>query len=74
MFEREGAGFKPPAAFPRKALVAWSTHDLPTLGGWWRGHDLDTRESLKPSINLRKHQWSLPLDQVTREQDDPDTL
>jgi (1->4)-alpha-D-glucan 1-alpha-D-glucosylmutase len=46
MFERDGAAFKPPASYPRRALVAWSTHDLPTLAGWWREDDLDTREKL----------------------------
>jgi (1->4)-alpha-D-glucan 1-alpha-D-glucosylmutase len=46
-FERsEGGAFKPPAAYPREALVAISTHDLPTLAGWWRGHDLQLRLAL----------------------------
>ena len=40
-FERDAAGeFKPPSDFPREALVAVSTHDLPTLAGWWEGEDL----------------------------------
>ena len=46
-FERDAAGeFKPPADFPREALVAVSTHDLPTLAGWWEGEDLALRERL----------------------------
>ena len=46
-FEREqGGAFKPPESYPRDSLVAVSTHDLPTLAGWWRGHDLDVRQSL----------------------------
>ncbi len=46
-FERDGAGeFKAPADFPREALVAVSTHDLPTLAGWWRGEDLALRRRL----------------------------
>ncbi|WP_291993374.1 malto-oligosyltrehalose synthase [Candidatus Accumulibacter sp. ACC003] len=48
LFERSPEGnFKPPAEYPRQALVAVSTHDLPTLQGFWKGHDLDTRASLK---------------------------
>ncbi len=43
-FEREGARFKPPSYYPRKALAAIATHDLPTLAGWWRGLDTDLRE------------------------------
>jgi len=46
-FERDGqGGFKAPAQYPRQALVAASTHDLPTLAGWWRSHDLQLRQSL----------------------------
>jgi (1->4)-alpha-D-glucan 1-alpha-D-glucosylmutase len=46
-FERDGAGaFKPPHDYPREALVAVSTHDLPTLAGWWQGRDVSLRGSL----------------------------
>ncbi len=46
-FERDGAGeFKRPAEFPREALVTVSTHDLPTLAGWWQGADLALRQRL----------------------------
>ncbi len=44
-FEREGDGaFKPPHAYPRKALAAIATHDLPTFAGWWRGLDTALRQ------------------------------
>jgi (1->4)-alpha-D-glucan 1-alpha-D-glucosylmutase len=46
-FERNTAGdFKAPAEYPAQAIVAASTHDLPTLAGWWAGADLVLRESL----------------------------
>ena len=46
-FEREADGrFKAPDAYPRDALTAITTHDLPTFVGWWRGVDTDTRQSL----------------------------
>jgi (1->4)-alpha-D-glucan 1-alpha-D-glucosylmutase len=46
-FERsEGGEFKPPADYPKQALVAASTHDLPTLAGWWAGRDLTLRAEL----------------------------
>ena len=46
-FERDHeGGFKAPAQYPRQALVAASTHDLPTLAGWWGSHDLQLRQSL----------------------------
>ena len=56
LFERSDDGnFKPPAEYPRQALVAVSTHDLPTLNGFWQGNDLDLRNTLKlyPSEELR---------------------
>jgi (1->4)-alpha-D-glucan 1-alpha-D-glucosylmutase len=46
LFEREDGGFKRPSVYPRDALVAWSTHDLPTIAGWWQDEDLRTRASL----------------------------
>lgn len=48
LFERtDDGGFQAPQAYPRQALVSVSTHDLPTLSGFWNGSDLDTRADLK---------------------------
>ena len=46
LFEREGRGFRGAASYPREALVAWSTHDLPTFTGWWAAQDVRTRVEL----------------------------
>ena len=47
-FEREHDGsFKPPSSYPRKALAAIATHDLPTFAGWWKGLDTDLRQTFK---------------------------
>ncbi|MFZ1110661.1 MAG: glycogen debranching protein GlgX [Rhodomicrobium sp.] len=45
-FEREGDGFLPPEAYPKKSLACLSTHDLPTLKGWWQGEDIREKEAL----------------------------
>ncbi len=46
-FERDDAGaFKPPSGWTRRAAAMTSTHDLPTVAGWWAGHDLDWRARL----------------------------
>jgi 4-alpha-glucanotransferase len=47
MFEQEPNGrFKPPSAYLKNALATVTTHDLPTLRGWWESHDLDLRDRL----------------------------
>jgi glycogen operon protein len=45
-FERDGARFLPPARYPAKAAACVSTHDLPTVAGWWNGRDIDERSAL----------------------------
>ncbi len=46
-FERgEHGRFKKPGEYPRDAMSVFTTHDLPTLRGWWHGGDLDLREEL----------------------------
>jgi len=57
--ERDARGeFAPPDAFPAQALVAITTHDLPTLAGYWQGNDLTLRSELQlfPSDSLREEQ------------------
>ena len=46
VFEKEADRMKAPAAFPAQALVAFGTHDLPSLAGWWRGIDVAARRNL----------------------------
>jgi (1->4)-alpha-D-glucan 1-alpha-D-glucosylmutase len=44
LFERDVNGvFNAPATYPEAALATASTHDLPTLAGWWAGHDIAVR-------------------------------
>jgi 4-alpha-glucanotransferase len=46
-FERAQDGaFAAPEAYPRQALVSVSTHDLPTLRGFWTSRDIRWRELL----------------------------
>lgn len=43
-FERDNNGtFIPPEQWPSSALATSTTHDLPTIHGWWQGNDIDWR-------------------------------
>lgn len=42
-FERNDQGFIPPAKWPGAAMATSSTHDLPTIAGWWTGRDIEWR-------------------------------
>jgi 4-alpha-glucanotransferase len=39
-FERDGAGFAAPDRWDHGAVAMTSTHDLPTVAGWWHGADI----------------------------------
>ncbi|SDE27794.1 4-alpha-glucanotransferase [Rhodospira trueperi] len=46
-FERHlDQSLKAPPDYPAKAAVAVGTHDLPTLRGYWTGHDLEVKNAL----------------------------
>lgn len=58
-FERWGDGsMKPPQEYPANALAAVTTHDLPTLIGYWRGLDIELRSRLNlyPSDEMQQRQ------------------
>lgn len=47
-FERDKRGrFIAPDKWPKQRLALTSTHDLPTVAGWWRGRDSDWQDKLK---------------------------
>jgi len=56
-FERGKNRFLPPQDWSADAAAMTSTHDLPTVAGWWRGHDIETRRELglvaDPGAELR---------------------
>lgn len=45
-FERDGGYFVEPARWPRACVAMTSTHDLPTVAGWWSARDLEWRDRL----------------------------
>jgi (1->4)-alpha-D-glucan 1-alpha-D-glucosylmutase len=66
LFEREGGGaFKQPNAYPEQALVAATTHDLPTLKGFWEGRDI----TLKQEAHLYPRKEDIEQDWRMRAED-----
>jgi (1->4)-alpha-D-glucan 1-alpha-D-glucosylmutase len=58
-FERRDDGrLKPPQEYPVDAVAAVTTHDLPTLAGFWQGLDIDLRDGLHlfPDEEVRNRQ------------------
>ncbi len=43
IFEQNAEGFKLPYDYPAQALVSTTTHDLPTIAGFWTGEDIGAR-------------------------------
>ncbi len=49
-FERDAARhFTAPSGWTRQAAAMTTTHDLPTVAGWWQGRDIDWRVRLDPA-------------------------
>jgi len=60
LFEQDNTHFKPILDWPDNALATTSTHDLPTLNGWWHGRDIDWNARLSlidanTEIEWRQH-------------------
>ena len=46
LFQRDGMRFLRPGEWPDSAIATTTTHDLPTIAGWWRERDIDWRAKL----------------------------
>lgn len=45
-FERDGLNFSSPRNWTETAIAMTTTHDLPTIAGWWQGRDIAWRDRL----------------------------
>ncbi|WP_249673203.1 4-alpha-glucanotransferase [Pseudomonas abieticivorans] len=65
LFEQHHTGhFKHVLEWPDDALATSTTHDLPTLNGWWHARDIDWNHKLTLIDSHTEHQW-----RETREQE-----
>lgn len=59
-FEHEADGrYRDPQWYPSASLATITTHDLPTLKGFWQGNDIQWRDRLGiyPDSGARDHDW-----------------
>ncbi len=53
-FERDKTdAFVSPEHWTQRAVAMTSTHDLPTVAGWWSGRDIEWQEKLHPSADAQ---------------------
>ncbi len=51
-FARDRKGnFRPPQQWFKHSAAMTTTHDLPTLVGWWRGRDLEWRDAIAGTVD-----------------------
>ncbi|WP_028237924.1 4-alpha-glucanotransferase [Stutzerimonas azotifigens] len=43
LFEQHNGHFQAPQQYSAQALATTTTHDIPTIAGWWQGRDIDWR-------------------------------
>lgn len=66
-FERDWPNpvFLPPEAYPEMALTAVTTHDLPTLRGYWAGRDIEVKNRL--GIYPDEEAWQKDIEERGRD-------
>ncbi len=70
--KRPDGSFRLPSEYPRQALVSVTTHDLPTIAGFWTGADIESRRAAG-TIDENGYHWQM-ADRVKEKQKLLDTL
>src|SRR3546814_16322600 len=63
--ERDHGLYVDPSRWPREAMATTTTHDLPTVAGWWQGRDIDWRAQ----VGLFAPEGSEHADRAERHED-----
>jgi 4-alpha-glucanotransferase len=64
-----GKGFKPPQRWDRNAVATTTTHDLPTVTGWWRGADITWRNRIGQTLPRADGRDPVEVAQAERAED-----
>jgi len=65
-FEQDRDGFLPPARWDPNGVATTTTHDLPTVAGWWSGHDIDWRHRIGQTLPRDDGQDAIGFEQAQR--------
>ncbi len=68
LFEKTKNGnFLPPSRYPQQAMIACTTHDLPTLRGFWLGRDIEWKRTLGlyPRLAMADKDWEVRMQEKT---------
>ena len=66
LFEQQDGRFTDSQDWPDNALATSTTHDLPTLNGWWRARDIDWNRKLDLVDEPTEQQWRESREQERR--------
>ncbi|SDI44509.1 4-alpha-glucanotransferase [Paraburkholderia phenazinium] len=64
-----GRGFKQPQRWDRNAVATTTTHDLPTVTGWWRGADIIWRNRIGQTMPRADGRDPVEVAQAERAED-----
>jgi 4-alpha-glucanotransferase len=68
-FERHGNAFLAPQRWDRHGIATTTTHDLPTVAGWWRGLDIDWRNRIGQTLPRADGRDPVAVEQTQRAAD-----
>jgi 4-alpha-glucanotransferase len=68
-FERDGQAFLPPQRWDANGVATTTTHDLPTVAGWWRGLDIDWRDRIGQTLARADGRDPVALEHAARAAD-----
>lgn len=66
LFEQDNGQFHDSQHWPDDALATTTTHDLPTLNGWWRSRDIDWNNKLELIDAKTEQHWREDRDRERR--------
>ncbi|HTH62586.1 MAG TPA: 4-alpha-glucanotransferase [Paraburkholderia sp.] len=68
-FEQDGQAFLPPDRWDPNGVATTTTHDLPTIAGWWGGNDIDWRNRIGQTVPRADGRDPVALEHAQREHD-----